>query len=76
MSVTQQIKVDCVIKVISVTLSSKILLAVCVCVSCRSHFIRHALSAVSRKDLQRGCNNLFTRCQACLRYECHFQHLL
>ena len=34
MSVTQQIKVDCVIKVISVTVSSTILLAECV--SCKA----------------------------------------
>ena len=34
MSVTQQIKVDCVIKVISVTVSSTILLAECV--SCQA----------------------------------------
>jgi hypothetical protein len=47
MSLTQQIKVDCVIKVISVTVSSMILLAEHV--SWRSRFIRHSVSAGSRK---------------------------
>jgi len=60
MSVTQQIKVDWFIKVITVTVSSTILRAEFVL--CRSRFIRHAVTAISRKDLQRGCNNLFTRC--------------
>jgi hypothetical protein len=38
--------------------------------------IRQAASAVPEHELQAVSNNLFTRCQACLRAEGHFQRLL
>jgi hypothetical protein len=38
--------------------------------------IRHAVLMISEHELQRVFNNLFTKCQACMRIEvCHLHHL-
>jgi len=71
-AVTQQITLDHVTEVIQLNILT---ITLVVCGSCGSHFIRCAVSEISREELQRLFNNLFTRGQLCLRIEGgHIQH--
>ena len=55
-SVTQHSKTDSVTKVLKRNSTSTVRLAACQ--SCSAHFIRRAISAVSRQELQRVLSNL------------------
>lgn len=70
----EQIKLDHVTKVIHCNRTCNKVLAVRVSCSCCSSC--HAVSPISRQELQTVFNNLFTRCRACLRVGGHLQQRL